>query len=68
MFIIFLMNKVLTMKINPIMTAALLTAVSAHASAHTALMSSYDESIGYISCEGGFSNGASAEGVEFRIE
>jgi len=36
--------------------------------AHTALMACYDEGNGYISCEGGFSDGASAEGVEFRIE
>ncbi|WP_070971156.1 hypothetical protein [Vibrio sonorensis] len=36
--------------------------------AHTALMSCYDEGNGYLICEGGFSDGASAEGVEFRIE
>lgn len=36
--------------------------------AHTALMSCYDEGNGYITCEGGFSDGASAEGIEFRIE
>ena len=36
--------------------------------AHTALMACYDEGNGFISCEGGFSDGASAEGVEFRIE
>lgn len=36
--------------------------------AHTALMACYDEGNGYIMCEGGFSDGASAEGVEFRIE
>ncbi|WP_087024749.1 hypothetical protein [Thaumasiovibrio subtropicus] len=36
--------------------------------AHTALMSCYDQGNGYILCEGGFSDGASAEGVEFRIE
>ncbi|WED24267.1 hypothetical protein L3Q72_15400 [Vibrio sp. JC009] len=31
-------------------------------------MACYDEGNGYITCEGGFSDGASAEGVEFRIE
>lgn len=36
--------------------------------AHTALLSCYDEGNGYILCEGGFSDGASAEGVEFRLE
>ncbi len=36
--------------------------------AHTALMACYDEGNGYISCEGGFSDGASAEGIEFRLE
>lgn len=36
--------------------------------AHTAIMECFDEGDGYITCSGGFSNGASAEGVEFRIE
>lgn len=36
--------------------------------AHTALMSCYSEGNGYISCDGGFSNGASAQGVQVRIE
>lgn len=31
-------------------------------------MECMDEGNGYITCSGGFSNGASAEGVEFRIE
>lgn len=48
--------------------AALLTTFSTTTFAHTALMSCYDEGNGYILCEGGFSDGASAEGVEFRIE
>jgi len=41
---------------------------SASSMAHTALMACYDEGNGYIMCEGGFSDGASAEGVEVRIE
>ena len=41
---------------------------SINALAHTALMACYAEGNGYILCEGGFSDGASAEGVEFRIE
>lgn len=36
--------------------------------AHTPLLSVYDNGDGTITCEGGFSNGASAEGVEIRIE
>lgn len=47
---------------------AALLVLSSHVSAHTALMACYDEGNGYINCEGGFSDGASAEGVEFRIE
>lgn len=39
-----------------------------YAYSHTALLSCYDEGNGYILCEGGFSDGASAEGVEFRLE
>lgn len=36
--------------------------------AHTPLLSVFDNGDGTITCEGGFSNGASAEGVEIRIE
>ena len=36
--------------------------------AHTALMSCFDEGDGTITCEGGFSDGSSASGVEVRIE
>lgn len=36
--------------------------------AHTALMSCFDEGDGTITCEGGFSDGSSASGVEFRVE
>lgn len=52
---------------NSLVIAAI-AAFSGNAFAHTALMSCYDEGNGYITCEGGFSDGASAEGVEFRIE
>lgn len=36
--------------------------------AHTPLLSVFDNGDGTITCEGGFSNGASAEGVAIRIE
>ncbi|MDA0147092.1 hypothetical protein [Vibrio sp. LaRot3] len=48
--------------------ASVLAMTSLSSFAHTALMACYDEGNGYITCEGGFSDGASAEGVEFRIE
>lgn len=35
--------------------------------AHTALMSCHDNGDGYITCEGGFSDGSSASGVSFKI-
>jgi len=41
---------------------------SGYSYSHTALLSCYDEGNGYILCEGGFSDGASAEGIEFRLE
>ena len=50
------------------LSALLLLVTSQSAHAHTALMACYDEGNGYILCEGGFSDGASAAGVEFRIE
>ena len=36
--------------------------------AHTALMSCFDNGDGTITCEGGFSDGSSANGVKFRVE
>lgn len=41
---------------------------SAPAFAHTALMSCFDEGDDTITCEGGFSDGSSASGVELRVE
>ena len=38
------------------------------ASAHTPLCSCYDNGDGTITCEGGFSDGSSAAGVEIRVE
>lgn len=43
-------------------------AVCTSAWAHTPLMSCFDEGDGTVTCEGGFSDGSSASGVEFRIE
>ncbi|MCP4722470.1 MAG: hypothetical protein GY860_23675 [Desulfobacteraceae bacterium] len=36
--------------------------------AHTPLCSCYDNGDGSITCEGGFSDGSSASGVEMRVE
>jgi hypothetical protein len=36
--------------------------------AHTPLMSCFDAGDGNIICEGGFSDGSSASGVDFRVE
>lgn len=36
--------------------------------AHTAIMNCFDNGDGTVTCEGGFSDGSSANGVEFRIE
>ena len=36
--------------------------------AHTPLCSCYDNGDGTITCEGGFSDGSSASGVELRVE
>ncbi|WP_321366630.1 hypothetical protein [uncultured Desulfuromusa sp.] len=54
-------------KILLLTTIHLLLLIST-ASAHTALMSCFDEGDGTITCEGGFSDGSSASGVKFRVE
>ncbi len=36
--------------------------------AHTPLCSCYDNGDGTVTCEGGFSDGSSASGVEMRVE
>lgn len=51
-----------------VVTMAALVLLSTNAFAHTALMSCFDEGDGTITCEGGFSDGSSASGVEFRLE
>ncbi len=48
--------------------ACLLVFSATSAMAHSALMSCFDEGDGTITCEGGFSDGSSASGVEFRVE
>lgn len=35
---------------------------------HTALMSCFDNGDGTVTCEGGFSDGSSANGVVFKVE
>lgn len=47
---------------------SLMVALSAALFAHTALLMCYDNGDGTISCEGGFSDGSSAAGVEVRVE
>lgn len=56
------------MRRSTLIPAFILALAASSVNAHTALMSCYDEGNGYVICEGGFSDGASAEGVEFRIE
>lgn len=46
---------------------ALAVFMATYAFAHTPLCSCYDNGNGTISCEGGFSSGSSADGVEIRI-
>ncbi|MFP4333060.1 MAG: hypothetical protein ACLFQJ_07130 [Campylobacterales bacterium] len=41
--------------------------LSGSAFAHTALMSCFDNGDGTVTCEGGFSDGSSASGVDFYI-
>ncbi|PWD85324.1 hypothetical protein [Ignatzschineria cameli] len=45
-----------------------LLALSPAAFSHTALLSCFDEGDGTITCEGGFSDGSSASGVDFYVE
>lgn len=42
--------------------------LSGSAFAHTPLCSCYDNGDGTVTCEGGFSDGSSAAGVEMRVE
>jgi hypothetical protein len=42
--------------------------ISGPASAHTPLCSCYDNGDGTVTCEGGFSDGSSAAGVQMRVE
>ena len=46
---------------------ALAVFMATYAFAHTPLCSCYDNGDGTITCEGGFSSGSSAAGVEIRI-
>lgn len=51
-----------------LLLSALLLAAAPMAMAHTPLMSCFDEGDGTITCEGGFSDGSSAAGVNFYVE
>jgi type 1 fimbria pilin len=42
--------------------------VSAQVFAHTPLCSCYDNADGTVTCEGGFSDGSSAAGVQIRVQ
>ncbi len=46
---------------------ALAAFMATYAFAHTPLCSCYDNGNGTITCEGGFSSGSSAAGVEIRV-
>lgn len=45
----------------------LILGVQGYAFAHTPICSCYENGDGTITCEGGFSNGASAAGVEMKV-
>ncbi len=47
--------------------AALVLLAAIQAFAHTPICSCYGNGDGYITCEGGFSDGSSAAGVEMRV-
>ena len=42
--------------------------IAGQAVAHTPLCSCYDNGDGTVTCEGGFSDGSSASGVQMRVE
>jgi hypothetical protein len=48
--------------------AVFLLLMSGQALAHTPLCSCYDNGDGSVTCEGGFSDGSSASGVQMRVE
>ena len=50
-----------------VVAAALVLALAGAALAHTPLFSCWDNGDGTISCEGGFSDGESAEGTPIRV-
>lgn len=56
------------MRKTAVILPILLSFSATSAFAHTALMSCFDEGDGTITCEGGFSDGSSADGVAFRVE
>jgi hypothetical protein len=51
-----------------VLLVALGLVVCAQAMAHTPLCSCYDNGDGTVTCEGGFSDGSSASGVQMRVE
>lgn len=59
------MNLEERVKMRKILILGLLIVISY---AHTPIMSCIDEGDGTVTCEGGFSDGSGAGGVEFRIE
>lgn len=52
--------------LKSVMLSLLLASSSVYA--HTAIMSCFDNGDGTVTCEGGFSDGSSASGVNFYIE
>ena len=54
-------------KMMIVLTLAALLAFAGQAFAHTPLMSCFDNGDNTVTCEGGFSDGASAEGVPIRV-
>ncbi|MBN1140454.1 MAG: hypothetical protein JXB25_01465 [Deltaproteobacteria bacterium] len=53
---------------TPILLALAGLLIAGQALAHTPLCSCYDNGDGTVTCEGGFSDGSSASGVQMRVE
>jgi len=54
-------------KLMTVLTLAALLAFAGQAFAHSPLMSCFDNGDGTVTCEGGFSDGSSANGVKIHV-
>ncbi len=61
------MNLVKRRLVSTVLAIVVLFVAGAMASAHTPLFTCWDNGDGTLTCEGGFSDGSSAAGVEIRV-